>query len=181
MDARTGQPLWTKDVPLTEGLAGRGAWSPDGRRLALFAFDGCGYACDPQATGVRRWRVELADPATGAVVGEPRPLAGEPVEAVGWRSGTDLVLTYAPPGGGKPHVELVALRPGGGLDTLVATPVGVSNLEIARNLVEAGAYGGPAARPSIWAAPAWAHLLAAVPFLLVLWIVLRVRRRQRRV
>ncbi|MEV4620119.1 WD40 repeat domain-containing protein [Asanoa sp. NPDC049573] len=180
MDAHTGAPVWTRDVPQTLGLAGRGAWSPDGRRLALFAFDGCVNICDPSGYDARRWRVEQADPATGELVGAPLPLAATPETAVGWRDGRDLVFTYSPNDSADPQVTLVALRPDGTLDTLVDTPVGVSGLEIPENLLRAGAFGGPAAHPSMWAAPAWAYLLAAVPVLLLLWIVRGVVRRARR-
>ena len=93
MDARTGTPLWTKDVPLTLGLAGRGAWSPDGRQLALFAFDGCGYGCDLVATNNRRWRVEVADAATGDVVERP----GHWTASRSRRSGGERAATRASP------------------------------------------------------------------------------------
>jgi dipeptidyl aminopeptidase/acylaminoacyl peptidase len=178
LDARTGAPEWTHDIPLTRGLAGRGAWSPDGQRLALFAFDGCTYDCDQAGYDARRHRVEQVDPTTGEVVGAPLPLAGEPFRAIGWRGGRDLVFTYAPDGTGHPHVTLVALRPDGTIDTLVETPVGVSNVDLPDDLVRAGAFGGRAPQPSIWAAPAWAYLIAAVPLLCVLWLVRRVRRRR---
>jgi hypothetical protein len=178
LDARTGAPVWTRDVPLTQGLAGRGAWSPDGRRLALFAFDGCTYDCDQAGYDARRHRVEQIDPTTGEVVGAPVPLAGVPFRAIGWRGAGDLVFTYAPDGTGHPHVALVALRPDGTVDTLVETPVGVSDVDLPDDLVRAGAFGGPAPQPSIWAAPAWAYLIAAVPLLCVLWLVRRLRRRR---
>ncbi|GAA1868131.1 PD40 domain-containing protein [Asanoa iriomotensis] len=181
MDARTGEPFWSLDVPLTQGLAGPGAWSPDGRQLALFAFDGCTNTCDQAGYLARSWRVEQVDAATGLPRGEAAvALRGEPGRAIGWRDGRDLVFTYLPDPGGEPRTTLVALGPAGRLDTLVDTPAGVSGLEVAADLVEVGAYGGPVPHPSIWAAPAWAYLLAAAPVALVVWIVRAVRRRRQR-
>ncbi|MEV0716111.1 hypothetical protein [Asanoa sp. NPDC050611] len=180
MDARTGAPLWSLDVPLTQGLSGPAAWTPDGRRLVVFSFTGCTSTCDQAGYLARSWRVEQADAASGLLLGEAMLMpSGEPVRSIGWQDGRDLVFTYRPDPAGEARTTLVALGPQGPFRTLVETPAGVSGLAVAGDLVRAGAYGGPAPSPSIWAAPAWAYLLATAPFLLLaLWIV---RRRQRRV
>jgi len=181
MDARTGAPLLTVDnFAPDRRLAGRAAWTPDGGHLAILGFEGCAQACDQAAESARRWRLDLADANTGNIVDVPVPIADLPGEVVGWRDGRDAVLTYSPRSGAN-HRSLVALRRDGTVETLVDTPPGVSNLELPADLLRAGSFGGQPAEPSPWAAPAWAYLMAAAPVLLVLWIVRRVRRRQRRV
>ncbi|SNT31815.1 hypothetical protein SAMN05421812_104454 [Asanoa hainanensis] len=179
MDARTGAPEWTIDSSARDReLAGRAAWTPDGGLLAMLAFEGCADPCEPERMTDRRWRLELADANTGNIVTRPVPIEGLPDEVVGWRGG-DAVLTYSASRTDPEHRTLVALRPDGAVDTLVDTPPGVSNLEVPEDLLRAGSFGRTPPEPSIWAAPAWAYLLVAAPFLVLLWIVRR--RRQRRV
>ncbi|GIF66857.1 hypothetical protein Ais01nite_48920 [Asanoa ishikariensis] len=180
MDARTGAPLWTVDnFAPDRRLAGRAAWTPDGGLLAVLGFEGCVNACDQAGESARRWRLDLVDAGTGNVVAQPVPIEGLPGEVVGWRDGRDAVLTYTPVRAEPDHRTLVALRPSGEVDTLVDTPPGVYNLEVPDDLLRSGSFGGTPPTPSPWAAPAWAYLLVASPFLLVLWIFRR--RRQRRV
>ncbi|WP_203715708.1 TolB family protein [Asanoa siamensis] len=180
MDARTGEPISTTDnFAPDRRLAGRAAWTPDGGLIALLAFEGCTERCDLAAENARRWRLELADPTSGSIVTLPVPIDGAPGEVVGWRDGRDAVLTYAPDRDDPRRWTLAALRPNGEIDTLVDTPPGVSDLEVPDGLLRSGAFGGPPAEPSIWAAPAWAYAIALAPVLLVLAIVRRRRQRAR--
>ncbi|MCG5445605.1 hypothetical protein NIE79_004062 [Micromonospora sp. NIE79] len=41
VDPAGGGPRWQVDLGDRRMLAGPAAWPPDGRRLALLAFDGC--------------------------------------------------------------------------------------------------------------------------------------------
>jgi hypothetical protein len=180
MDARTGTPLLTVDnFAPDRRLAGRAAWTPDGERLAILSFDGCAR-CDLAGETARRWRLELADPDTGDLTGSPVPIDGLAGEVVGWRDGRDAVLTYGPSRTEYDHRTLVALRPDGTVDTLVDTPPGVYNLELPADLLRVGSFGGSPTAPSPWAAPVWAYLIVAAPFLLAFWILRRVRRRRQR-
>ncbi|MEV4532447.1 hypothetical protein AB0J82_01290 [Asanoa sp. NPDC049518] len=182
MDARTGAPLWTVDnFAPDRKLAGRAAWTPDGGLLAILGFEGCANACDQAAEDARRWRLDLVDAGTGDIVAQPVPIDGVPDEVVGWRGGRDAVLTYTPNRAERDRRTIVALGPSGVVDTLVDTPPGVYNLEVAESLLRSGSFGGAPATPSIWAAPAWAYVIAAAPFLLLLWVFRRRRRRHRRV
>lgn len=180
LDATTGAPLWTKDTGPRRSIGGRGAWHPGGGRVAVLAFDGCADPCRDGDEGARRWRVEFLDPATGTTVGEPVPLAGIPGEVVGWRGGRDVVMTYTPDRDGTRHQTLVAVRPDGTVETLVATPPEVTGIEVADRAVAAGAFGGPAHRPSPWAAAWWAYAIVALPVSLAGLALLRLRRAPRR-
>lgn len=177
VDAETGSPLWTAELDPHRQLAGRGAWQPGGSRVALLAFDGCTGACDVTAEAARRWRVEFFDPLMGGPVGEAIPLDGVPGEVIGWRDGHELLMTYAPDRGAPRHRVLAAVRPDATIETVIDTPAGVTNLEIAADVVRAGAFGGPAHRPSPWAAAGWAYAAVAVPVLLVAFWVWRRRAR----
>ncbi|HZN20491.1 MAG TPA: hypothetical protein VFB84_20220 [Micromonosporaceae bacterium] len=146
-------------VRLPEGahLAGKGAWTPDGRALALVAG----------AQG--RWRVRLVDAATGADLRRALvevPDAGA-LRLLGWRAdGRALALAYrrvpggpaqlglARPGGATEYrhvrrVDLLALGFDGGPATVLAAPGGVLAMDVPDAVVRSGA-----ARPGA-GAPVW--------------------------
>ncbi|MEV0810117.1 hypothetical protein [Micromonospora sp. NPDC050200] len=198
---REGRPRWSRDLGPRRKLAGSGAFTPDGTRIAVVDLDGCLHTCDAAARDARTWRVTWLDVATGRDVTGPTlaPVRGQALRALGWRHGTDLVaLRYeAEPGAAMigdwndtgywetGHVQLVALRPDGETETLLDPPREVWSMDVARDLLEAGRFGGPPvrarpfpARPVILLAVVPPALLLAVAVgLVVLW---RRHRRWRR-
>jgi hypothetical protein len=197
---RAGRPLWTATLGERRHLAGLGAFSPDGTRIATVTLDGCLRSCDTAALASRTWRVGYLDAATGQDTTGPAvdPVRGMALRVLGWRNGSDLVaLRYQPERGAyrdgpvgwndtgwweTGEVTLIALRPGGGTEILVDSPGEILAMDVSRDLLEAGRFGGPSrppapfpARPVILAAlvPAAVPVIAAVFGLLL-------RRRRRR-
>lgn len=146
-------------VRLPEGahLAGKGAWTPDGRALALVSG----------AQG--RWRVRLVDPATGADLKRALPEVADAgaLRLLGWRSdGRALVVAYRRvpgtpprlgierPGGATEYryvrrVDLLALGFDGAATRVLALPGGVLAVDVPDAVVRSGAV-----RPGA-GAPAW--------------------------
>ncbi|GAA1760148.1 hypothetical protein [Luedemannella helvata] len=202
---RANGTLWTADLGPRRYLAGVGAFTPDGALITTVTLDGCLDDCDEAALAARRWTFGYLDARTGADAAGPAlpPVTGLAVRALGWSRGTELVaLRYAPETGAhKPstdpwwndtgweqtgHVMLLGLAPGGATRTLLDPPDGVLNMDIPRDLIEAGAFGGPSssasifpARPIIWVAvvPLGFLLVGAG---LVGWLTFIVVRRRRR-
>lgn len=180
VDPTGGTPRWQVDLGDRRMLAGPAAWHPDGRRIALLAFDGCaGLMCTAEQTAARALRIEFLDAATGQTVGQPLTVAASTSEIVGWR-GDDPVVEEVR--GTGPDTDrqavLAALSPGGGREVLVTAPVGSTDLLVPGDLLTRDAFGGPERRPSPFAAPVWLYLALAVPPLLaVALVVRRVRRR----
>jgi dipeptidyl aminopeptidase/acylaminoacyl peptidase len=180
IDVATGRERWSVDLGQRR-LGGTGAWSPDGERLAILAFDGCTGGCDDSAYAARRWRVEFLDAETGASARPPIALPGRPVAVLGWRSDVEPVLTYTPAAELESrHVEVVALRPDGETEPLVETADEVTGLDLPRKLVDGGQFHGGSPRPSPFAAQWWAYPVVGVPALLVVLVVLRALRRRTR-
>jgi hypothetical protein len=161
-----GRTLWRTPLGAGRYLAGTAAFTPDGRRIATVAQQGCRSACDSASLAARRWRVGYLDAGTGTdAIGPELPaVTGMTVRAIGWRHGTDLVaLAYRPVGGlvsdssdtdyyNVDSVTLLALRPDGVTETLLRPPAGVVGLDLARDLVDAGRFGGPAPAPAVFPA-----------------------------
>ncbi len=179
-------------------LAGAGAWTPDGG-IAVFSHGGCVDPCTDVQRNDRRWRLLRLDAGTGTI--QPAPgavpeVAGAAVRMLGWpRDGHPVVLRYLLPSrDGTPwpeveeqtgyravhDVELLALHPDGGR-RLVATPPGaVWDLDVARDLLLDGRFGGPAPRPAPLPAAPWLYgLLAAVVLPVGAILALWWRRRPR--
>ncbi|MEU4476116.1 hypothetical protein [Micromonospora sp. NPDC023888] len=181
VDPAGGGPRWQVDLGDRRILAGPAAWHPDGRRLALLAFDGCaGPRCTSEQAAARTWRIEFLDAATGQAVGQALPAGTSVSGIVGWR-GDDPVLRYVSET--KQHTDrqtvLAALSPDGGREVLVTTPVGSTDLMVPGDLLSRAAFGGPEPRPSPFAAPLWVYLTLAVPPLLAVALVVRRVRRRR--
>lgn len=199
----TGETLWTAELGERTYLAGVGAFTGDGRLITTVTLDGCLDGCDTAALAARRWRFGYLDAATGAPAGGPAlaDAVGMAVRALGWRHGRDLVaLEYEPePGHDKidqpmwqdtgywetGHVVLTARSPGGGIETLLDPPGEVLGMDVARDLLEAGRFDGPAARPAMFPARDVIMVplvLFGTPLLLVLGVIGLVlwRRRRRR-
>lgn len=176
-----GGPRWQVDLGDRRILAGPAAWHPDGRRLALLAFDGCaGPSCTAEQVAARSWRVEFLDATTGQAVGEALPAGTSVSGLVGWR-GDDPLLRYVTrtEADTDRQATLAALSPEGGREVLVTTPVGSTDLMVPGDLLTRAAFGGPEPRPSPFAAPLWVYLALAVPALLVIALVVRRIPRRR--
>lgn len=183
-DAARGGVRWQRDLDERHLLAGRGAWSPDGARIALLAFDGCaGLACTLEEMAARSWRLEFLDAATGRPLDTTVPVGGWATELVGWRHG-DAVLNRLSRETAfqERHASLVALTAGGREQVLVTGPPGVSGIDVPADLLADAVFTGSAPRPSPWAAPLWLYPVVALPALLLAVLLVHAlrRRRQRR-
>ncbi|MFE0590070.1 hypothetical protein [Micromonospora echinospora] len=142
-------------VPAETRLAGKGAWTPDGRGLSLVTQRRC---CADEAYP-SRWRLHVVDPATGADL--PAPAIPEQtsltaLRLMGWSpQGEAVVARYHPEPEEKvvgfeagidltdpvrvSRVDVAALRPGAKPHVLIATPVDdVQALDVAGNLIASG-------------------------------------------
>lgn len=146
-------------------LAGAGAWTPDGRLAVWDLVSGCAEGCELPMPGVGEFRLTLRDPdpddnrtpGTDADPGsEPGSdggsdpgfglVDGQLPRLLGWLpDGSAVVRTYRPQtpaaddAGGA---ELVALRPDGGRARLVDLPASAHDVDVARDLLLAGRFGG---------------------------------------
>ncbi|MGC4758478.1 TolB family protein [Micromonospora trifolii] len=181
VDPAGGGPRWQVDLGDRRMLAGPAAWHPDGRRLALLAFDGCaGPRCTSEQAAARTWRIEFLDTATGQAVGPALPAGTSAGGIIGWR-GDDPLLRYASKTEANTDRQafLAALSPDGGREVLVTTPVGSTNLMVPGDLLSRAAFGGSEPRPSPFAAPLWVYLTVGVPTLLAVALLTRHLRRRR--
>ncbi|MBM7490063.1 hypothetical protein JOD64_001285 [Micromonospora luteifusca] len=181
VDPAGGGPRWQVDLGDRRILAGPAAWHPDGRRLALLAFDGCaGPRCTSEEAAARAWRIEFLDTATGHAVGQALPAGTSVSGIIGWR-GDDPILQYvsATEQDTDRQAVLAALSPDGGREVLVTTPIGSTDLMVPGDLLTGAAFGGWEPRPSPFAAPLWVYLTLAVPMLLAVALVIRRVRRRR--
>ncbi|MGI5151033.1 hypothetical protein ACQEVC_32510 [Plantactinospora sp. CA-294935] len=201
---RSGRVRWSAELGDRTYLAGTGAFTSDGTRIATVTLDGCLDECDEAALATRRWSLGFLDAATG----RPLPGAGFPVvtgqavRALGWANGRELVvLRYEPERGAYKardrgwndtgwyetgHVTLLALGPDGSTRTLIDPPDDVLTMDVAQDLLTAGRFGGPSstaamfpARGVIWVAAVPLGCLAVVVGLVALAVVAAVRRRRR--
>ncbi|MET8463475.1 hypothetical protein [Micromonospora zamorensis] len=181
VDPAGGGTRWQVDLGDRRILAGPAAWHPDGRRLALLAFDGCaGPRCTSEQAAARTWRIEFLDTATGQAVGQSLPAGTSVSGIIGWR-GDDPILRYVSETEADTDRQafLAALSPDGGREVLVTTPVGSTDLMVPGDLLTRAAFGGPEPRPSPFAAPPWVYLTLAVPLLLAVALLTRRLRRRR--
>ena len=168
---RTGRVIWSTELPQNRYLAGPGAFSPDGQRIAIADLDGCLADCDRDALAARRWSVSYLDAATGRPATGPAlaTVTGSAVRALGWSQDRDLVVlrhqpehdayraadnTYWNDTGWEEtgHITLLGLEPGGGIRTLLDPPDGVLTMDVARDLLEAGRFGGSTPRATAFPA-----------------------------
>ncbi|WP_157441731.1 hypothetical protein [Actinoplanes awajinensis] len=198
---RTGKESWTTTLGDRRYLAGAGAFSADGARIAIAELTGCLDRCDRDALAARTWKVSYLDAATGQpATGPDLPaVTAMAIRALGWTRSGELVVTRHEPENGAEklpdqrwsdigweetgHITLVALCAGGAQRTLLDPPGDVTTMDVAADLVRAGSFGGPApraaafpARPVVWWVVAPAVVLTAVA-LLTVWLVIRRRRR----
>ncbi|MFC0504055.1 TolB family protein [Micromonospora costi] len=179
-DPAGGGVRWQVELGERRQLAGRAAWHPDGRRIALLAYDGCVVTrCADTAELLRRsWRIEFLDAATGRQIGEPIPVPGSAVELVAWRDGDPVVERQTPEADHRRRQTVLAAVSAAREQVLLTAPEGVSDLEVPGDLLARAAFGGPQTRPSPFAAPAWLYAAIAVPLLLAALALIRRRRRR---
>ncbi|MFC7529867.1 WD40 repeat domain-containing protein [Actinoplanes sp. GCM10030250] len=183
---RTGKMLWNAGLPDRQYLAGAGAFSDDGTRIAIAGLDGCLQDCDEPALAARRWTIGYLDAATGRPATGPAlaTITGSAIRALGWSQGRDLVvLRYEPEDDAERlpantywndtgweetgHITLLVLEPGGGTRTLLDPPDGVLTMDVARDLLSAGHFGGPEPRAGPFPARSIAALVL-IPLALAL-------------
>ncbi|GAA3386546.1 TolB family protein [Cryptosporangium minutisporangium] len=181
-------------------LAGIGAWSADGSRIAVLTLSGCTKLCTRDALDDRTWQVDEINATSGApLTGGFDRLTGSAVRVLGrsdsgelavvrYRAGEDL----SSDGAGTLRVdgdeveetdyravgdaELIGLGPTGDRRTLVTLPSGARHVDVAANLVAADRFDGRSPRPMPWPAPFWVNAAVVVVLVLAIWLVLRVRR-----
>ncbi len=142
-----------------------GAWLPDGKRIALYTFDGCGGGdefCDTAALGDRLFRVRYVDALTGQATSGPAlaPARGLTVRMLGWQADGDAVVAVheveegATKQAGFPEweedgwwtvggVHLMEFRADGSQGELVELPEGALFVDVPASLLNS--FGGPSA------------------------------------
>ena len=203
VDTADGSSRTLAGLGAGQRLAGTGAFTADGTRLALLDLDGCAVACTHAARNQRHWRLVTLDAATGqaGTDGGFDQVPGAVVRVAGWqRDGTAVVVTYQdeddPHYNREPSMDvpaayrtvsaanLLAMRPGGGTIQLIR-PEGVQiwDIDVAHDLVVDGRFGGPSPEPAAFPAAWWLYWLALTPtavLLLLVGVVVTRRRRTRR-
>jgi hypothetical protein len=181
-------------------LAGPGAWTADGR-LAVVELVNCepndsrGVSCP--SGPLPGLRISFVDAETGADASGPRfdKVTGMAVRLLGFEpDGSAVVAVFQPPPAPavvdwQPHdltwvggVKLLALHPGGGQTELVQLSKSVTYLDVARDLVGAGRFGGPApSLPARWAdwLPGLRVELTVLAVLVGVVVAISMRRRLR--
>lgn len=203
VDTADGSSRTLATLGAGQRLAGTGAFTADGTRLALLDLDGCAVACTNAARNQRQWRLVTLDAATGqaGTDGGFDQVPGAVVRVVGWqRDGTAVVVTYQdeddPYNDREPSMEvpaayrtvsaadLLAVRPGGGTTQLIR-PEGVQiwDVDVAHDLVVDGRFAGPSPEPAAFPAARWLYWLVLTPtagLLLLVVVVVTWWRRARR-
>jgi hypothetical protein len=130
--------------------------------------------------GKTLWTVDLGPRRYLAGIGAYTPESGAQKTATGTWNDTGWTETG--------HVVLKALRPDGSTQTLLDPPDGVLTMDVARDLMEAGRFGGPSssasifpARSIIWIALVPLTLLVLVAAVVLVAVIRLVRRHRRRV
>jgi hypothetical protein len=174
-------------VPPGASLAGKGAWLPDGRSLALADRDG------------ERSRIRVIDATTGAPVESTFPTVRgvTMLRLLGWRPGGEAVVVgyYSglllvddhPDDGPTDYtvisaVKVLALTPGASeAHILLAPPQQVLSIDVAARALAEGRLRHASGAPGWPARPGWVGFGALVAYLAVLmaWLVVRLWRRLR--
>jgi len=162
-----GRTLGSFAPPSGSVLAGKGAWTPDGRAVAVVPAD------------ARSWEPRWFDPTSGREVDGPvLPAIGGEIFAgslLGWRpDGAALAFVS----GDRPR--LLALAPGAAEPTSVMVlPSQVTYLDLADQAIESGRVR--AGEPPFLIGPRlWTRLIVgALGVLLIGWLTRRVRERAR--
>lgn len=184
-------------------LAGVGAWSSDGDRIAVLTMSGCRKLCTRSALDDRTWQIDEIDADSGtATVGGFDRVTGSAVRVLGQTDDGELaVVRYRPADdlnsdaqgtltvdgdvveetdyAAVGRAELLGLDAAGDRRTLIDLPPGSRHVDVAADLVGEDRFDGKSSRPMPWPAPFWVNLLAVGLLVLVIWFALTVRRRAR--
>ncbi len=145
-----GRQLLNLTLPTGTTLGGKGAWTPDGRSLAVTEL----------ARGHNRWQVSLLDAATGQRVAAPgfTPVRDAlALRTLGWRAdGELLAVAFRPERGARPplgertyfeyvrRADLVGLRPGRSPRTVLRAPSQVLAIDVADHAIATnGTFANP--------------------------------------
>lgn len=173
-------------------LAGSGAWTPDGRIAVWEIVSGCTGPCEMPFPETGEFRLRFVDPVTGADVPGPAfvTLSGQLPRLLGWLpDGGAVVETYRPgvqppaAQGDGPRLRVVALEPAGGSRELIRLPADAHHVDVARDLLESGRFGGKSslgARLLDWLAGTAGDLIVAALVLALGVLAIRALRRRAR-
>jgi hypothetical protein len=161
-----GTTLWTVALAPGRTLAGGGAFTPDGQRVALVHSEPCEGPCSVAPP----WVVTYVDSADGTATRGPllpRIIAAE-IRAIGWSGpstaspGGLVVVRYLPggsaigaPGGAESDSETVGpadlyeLAPGAPARLVLDAPYEVTNIDVAADLIGAGRFGDSPSVPAL--------------------------------
>lgn len=182
-------------------LGGPWAYTADGTGIGVFTLAaGCTVDCDHATRNARSWRLTVVP--TGPSAPPPGGFAtfgGAVARLAGWQSdGTAVVVryfdevdprqaaSYDPPDAYRAvsDVDLLALDPRGGTRPLLKKPAGIIwDVDVAADLVAAGAFGGPSPTPAVFPLARWAAtilLVLAWAAGLAVWLTVALARRSRR-
>jgi WD40 repeat protein len=183
----------TFDLPASDALAGKAAWTPDGTRLVTVHADD---RTDRRGNHHYAWTFTARDPTTGAALQTPGWKIPDSVNAVrilGWsQSGEPVVAAYLPNDRGstvnRAHlttygavrtVEILRLRTGKGPRLLVRGPDDtLMSIDLASDIITSGKVR-PGHPPSAWPTVAAIGTVVVITAGLILTAVLRQRRRHR--
>jgi hypothetical protein len=169
-----GKPLWTMSLADGRQLAGAGAFTPDGTRIALVQTLPCTGACAVAPS----WEVSYVDSDDGVdALGPVLPaIEASRVRAVGWSQQADgtpalVVVRYLPRPTPPPvqgqdgkltepqaddsvddrtgPADLFELAPGEDARLLLDAPYQVTDLDVPADLVRAGRFEGSPSMPSL--------------------------------
>ncbi len=165
-----GTPLWTTQLTDGERLAGGGAFTPDGERIAVTLA----LPCPDECAGAVPWLVTYVDSTDGKpVLGPALPtIEAAAIRAVGWsepygnQPGGLVIVRYLPPGQtlgetsepatvatedvpGQGPADLYLLSSGEQPKLLLDAPYEVADLDVAADLVRAGRFEGTPSAPSL--------------------------------
>ncbi|MFG1920709.1 TolB family protein [Cryptosporangium sp. NPDC048952] len=184
-------------------LAGIGAWSPSGDRIAVLTLSGCTKLCTRDALDDRTWQIDEIDAQSGSPsVGGFERVTGSAVRVLGRTDDGELaVVRYRPAEdlssdtqgtlfvdgdvvedtdyAAVGDVELLGLDASGDRRTLIELPPGSRHVDVAADLVNDDRFDGRSSRPTPFPAPFWVNALAVLVLVLVVWFALKVRRRAR--
>jgi hypothetical protein len=161
-----GTTMWTVALAPGRTLAGGGAFTPDGQRVALVHSEPCEGPCSVAPP----WIVTYVDSADGTATHGPllpRIIAAE-IRAIGWSGPTPaspgglVVVRYLPAdsaiGAARSEqagsetigpADLYELAPGAPARLVLDAPYEVTDIDVAADLVGAGRFGDSPSVPSL--------------------------------
>jgi hypothetical protein len=198
VEVATGARRVLTTLPAGARLGGVGAYTADGSGIGVFTVvTGCTADCGNAARNARSWRLTVLSSATGT---PGATFGGATAKLAGWqRDGTAVVVRYVdetspyegpsydPPDAYRAvsDVDLLALDPRGGTRVLLARPARVVwDLDVAADLVAAGAFGGPSPAPSVFPLARWFATIAFIAgwaWCVAVWLTVTLLARRRRI